>query len=133
MCGIAGVVALDGGEVAPDDVRAMVAALAHRGPDATGFHAAPGVALGMARLAIIDLATGDQPMSGEGGRRWLVMNGEIYNFPALRARLEGLGHAFRTRSDTEVAVRALDEWGDGGLAELRGVMRTLTHSQYGLQ
>src|SRR5207249_3069280 len=77
-------------------VRAMCAALRHRGPDGEGVYVAPGVALGMRRLSIIDLRTGDQPVANEDGTAWVVFNGEIYNYRELRHDLEGRGHRFPT-------------------------------------
>src|SRR5689334_20226481 len=118
MCGIAGDVDFGG---APDveGVRRATDAIAHRGPDADGFFTSGPVALGHRRLAIIDLATGDQPMSREGVT--LIFNGEAYDFADLRRELEGKGHAFTTRSDTEVVLRAYLEWGDGFAERVHGM------------
>src|SRR5512144_313036 len=99
MCGIAGIVDLAGGPIPEAGVREMCRALQHRGPDGEGFYFAPGVGLGMRRLSIIDLATGDQPVVNEDGSAWVVFNGEIYNFKDLRRDLEGRGHRFRTSTD----------------------------------
>src|SRR5512142_578597 len=112
MCGISGWFDMTGLR-APDRlmVKAMTDAIAHRGPDGEGFHFEPGLALGHRRLAIIDLATGEQPMFTEGNRICLVFNGEIFNYRELRLVLEQRGHAFRTKSDTEVILRAWVEWG----------------------
>src|SRR6476469_8021390 len=97
MCGIAGKVNFDRNRpVDPGRLRAMTSAIAHRGPDADGFHVAAGVGLGHRRLSIIDLATGDQPLANEDGTVWVVFNGEIYNFAETRAELEQAGHRFRT-------------------------------------
>lgn len=116
MCGIAGIARFDG-PADPGSVRAMVAALVHRGPDGEGFFAEDGVALGMRRLAIIDLsAAGDQPMPDETGEIQVVFNGEIYNFKDLRSRLLALGHRFRGRSDTEVLAHGYQQYGAAGLA-----------------
>src|SRR5688572_14850323 len=101
MCGIAGYV----GGLGPEILAPMLRVLKHRGPDDEGMHAEPGVGLGMTRLAIIDEIGGRQPMPGRGGAVHVVFNGEIYNFRTLRRVLEEEGHAFRTRSDTEVVVR----------------------------
>jgi asparagine synthase (glutamine-hydrolysing) len=122
MCGLAGVVDL-AGRGAPDRrlVQRMNDAIAHRGPDGDGFHYAPGVGIGHRRLAIIDLSTGDQPMYAQDGALCLVFNGEIYNFKAVRAELEAKGHAFRTKSDTEVILRAYEEWGEDCVTRLRGM------------
>jgi asparagine synthase (glutamine-hydrolysing) len=99
----------------------MVRALKHRGPDDEGFHTEPGVGLGMTRLAIIDPESGRQPMASADGATWLVFNGEIYNFRALRAELEGHGVRFRTRSDTEVLLAAWQTWGEASLERVRGM------------
>ena len=96
-------------------------AIQHRGPDEDGILVAPSVALGMRRLSIIDLPGGHQPVFNETGNVAVVYNGEIYNFQQLRRTLEGLGHAFRTHSDTEVIVHAYEEWGEQCLRELRGM------------
>ncbi len=118
MCGIAGIV---GGVPARATLDAMLAALEHRGPDDRGAHAADGAALGMTRLAIIDLVTGRQPMSSDDGATTLVFNGEIYNFRAVRAELQARGHRFRTQSDTEVILRAWEADGEGCVDHLRGM------------
>src|SRR5213080_1465491 len=112
MCGISGIVQLDGGPVHETDLRPSLLAQAHRGPDAEGSWSDGTCALGHRRLAIIDLSeAGRQPMSNEDGSVWITFNGEIYNFQALRAELEGLGHRFRTETDTEVIVHAYEQWG----------------------
>jgi asparagine synthase (glutamine-hydrolysing) len=85
------------------------------------MHVEPGVGIGMTRLAIIDLEGGRQPMASEDESLWLVTNGEIYNFRELRSTLAARGHAFRTRSDTEVLLRAYEEYGDGCVEHLRGM------------
>jgi len=121
MCGIAGIVALDNRAVSPEEIRAMCAALAHRGPDDEGFYFRPNVGLGMRRLSIIDLATGQQPISNEDGSVWVVFNGEIYNFQELRADLEARGHRFRTATDTEAIVHLYEERGARCVEELRGM------------
>jgi asparagine synthase (glutamine-hydrolysing) len=131
MCGIAGYV--DGGAPepwtrragAPDLVvtrlRKMCAAIRHRGPDDEGLHMEPGVGLGMRRLSIIDLATGQQPIHNEDATVWVVFNGEIYNYRELRRELEALGHRFSTASDTETIVHAYEEWGEDAFGHLRGM------------
>jgi asparagine synthase (glutamine-hydrolysing) len=121
MCGIAGILRSDG---APPDARllgAMTGAIAHRGPDGDGFFCDGPVGLGHRRLAIIDLATGDQPMSSDDGSVVLIFNGEIYNFRELRRELEARGATFRTASDTEAIVRAYEAWGVECLGRLRGM------------
>src|SRR4051794_20174405 len=103
MCGIAGFVAPAEAETA-GLLRRMLGVIAHRGPDGEGLFAEGGVAMGMRRLSIIDLAGGDQPIWNEDGKVGVVFNGEIYNYVELRRELELQGHVFRTRSDTEVLV-----------------------------
>jgi asparagine synthase (glutamine-hydrolysing) len=112
MCGICGFLHHDAGrEASSRQLSEMTATLAHRGPDGEGFFTKGNLALGHRRLAIIDLATGDQPMFNDDGSIALVLNGEIYNYVELRAELENLGHHFRTTSDTEVLLRGYEEWG----------------------
>lgn len=122
MCGITGIAPADPAQ-APDPamLRRMADTLRHRGPDGEGFHVAPGIGLGFRRLAIIDLATGDQPIASEDGDVVAVCNGEIYNHAALRADLTARGHRFRTRSDAEVIVHLYEERGDGFVHALRGM------------
>jgi len=121
MCGIAGIASLNGRPVDVDEARVMCRALVHRGPDDEGVYLGRGVALGMRRLSIIDLATGDQPIRNEDGTVWVVFNGEIYNFAELRAELEGRGHAFYTSGDTETIVHLYEEYGTRCVDHLRGM------------
>ena len=118
MCGIAGII---GAAPARPTLDAMLATLEHRGPDDRGIHVEGEAALGMTRLAIIDLVTGRQPMTSDDGRATIVFNGEIYNFRALRAELEARGARFRTRSDTEVILKAWQLDGEGCVERLRGM------------
>src|SRR5437867_3076419 len=99
----------------------MVRTLAHRGPDTFGFHVDGPAALGIARLRVIDLVTGDQPIGNEDGAVHVALNGEIYGFAALRASLERAGHRFRTASDTEVIVHAWEEYGEHCPDHLNGM------------
>jgi asparagine synthase (glutamine-hydrolysing) len=99
----------------------MAAALRHRGPDRRGVHAGAGIGLGVQRLAIVDRATGDQPIGSEDGAVLVVCNGEIYNHAGLRARLEARGHRFRTGSDVEVIVHLYEEEGVESIGRLRGM------------
>jgi asparagine synthase (glutamine-hydrolysing) len=99
----------------------MTAALRHRGPDQSGIHSEPGVALGHRRLSIIDLDGGRQPLANEDGTVLVAYNGEIYNFAALAEELQGLGHRFRTHCDTEVIVHAWEQWGEACLDRFRGM------------
>jgi asparagine synthase (glutamine-hydrolysing) len=122
MCGICGQYNfLDHRPVERHTIEAMAAAIAHRGPDDEGFHYEDGLGLGFRRLSIIDLAGGHQPMSDAEDTVWVVFNGEIYNFPELRRELEGRGHRFRTRSDTEVIVHGYKQWGVDVLNRLNGM------------
>lgn len=120
MCGIAGVVSTEGRDHA-EAMRAMRDRLVHRGPDSAGELVAPGVALGVRRLRIIDLVTGDQPQSNEDGTVWTVFNGEIYNFRELREKLAARGHRFSTVSDTEVVVHLYEEHGEAFVERLDGM------------
>jgi asparagine synthase (glutamine-hydrolysing) len=99
----------------------MCEVIRHRGPDDEGIHVAAGIGLGMRRLSIIDLSTGNQPIHNEDRTIWLVFNGEIYNYRELRRELEGAGHAFYTSSDTETIVHAYEQWGENAFARLRGM------------
>jgi asparagine synthase (glutamine-hydrolysing) len=117
MCGIAGA----WGEVDATQVTAMTRALAHRGPDDSGYHSRGPVRLGARRLSIIDIAGGAQPMYNENGEICVVANGEIYNHVELRRRLQAMGHRFTTRCDTEVIVHLYEEYGDRCVDHLRGM------------
>ena len=123
MCGIAGIVHLrqDAGPPSTlQQLERMAASLRHRGPDEFGVYRDRLAGLAHARLSIIDLSTGQQPMCNEDGSLWVVFNGEIFNYVELREELEGLGHAFRTRSDTEVIVHAFEAWGEDAFARFNG-------------
>jgi asparagine synthase (glutamine-hydrolysing) len=122
MCGIAGIVSaelLD--DSASGRVIRMRDVLQHRGPDETGLHIDSFAALAHRRLSIVDLSTGQQPLSNEDASVWVVFNGEIYNHADLRDRLEALGHRYRTRSDTETIVHAYEEWGEECVHQFRGM------------
>ena len=122
MCGIAGIFDFRGrAEIDRALLRRMTDILHHRGPDGDGFHFAPGIGLGHRRLAIVDLAAGDQPLYNEDGTVCVVYNGEIYNFQPLMEELAALGHTFRTRCDTEVIVHAWEEWGEACLERFNGM------------
>ena len=125
MCGIAGIVRLDPGLPPADreEALAMARRIRHRGPDGQAAWASPSgsCALGHARLKVIDLDTGDQPMGNEDDSVQVVFNGEIYNFGDLRQELEAAGHRFRTRSDTEVLVHGWEEWGERLPERLEGM------------
>jgi len=122
MCGFAGVFEFQGREPIPRDrLRRMTETIVHRGPDDEGFHVGPGIGLGFRRLSIIDLAGGHQPLSNEDGTVWVMLNGEIYNFPELRDELEARGHRFATRSDTEIIAHLYEDRGEACFARLRGM------------
>lgn len=123
MCGIAGVVDRDPRGDATALLQRLTSALAHRGPDGFGYHYARGrsIGLGHRRLSIVDLVGGAQPMSNEDARLWVVLNGEIYNHLEIRRELEGQGHVFRTRADTEVIVHGWEEYGPSILDRLNGI------------
>jgi len=123
MCGIAGIVGLPEGSAGGHAVRQMIAALVRRGPDGQGIAELPGAVLGHRRLAIFDLsATGAQPMASPDGALWVVFNGAIYNFKALRTELEKLGCRFCGASDTEVLLHGYRAWGMERLvSRLRGM------------
>ena len=127
MCGIAGFVDVAGpGDPADADgdrlkLRQMCDVIRHRGPDDEGMFVADGAALGMRRLSIIDVGGGHQPISNEDGSIWVVFNGEIYNYRALRTELTAHGHVFSTDTDTETIVHAYEQWGDDAFDHLRGM------------
>ena len=120
MCGIAGLFVAPG-QLAPRQLLlTMAGELRHRGPDGVGLYQDGVFGMVNTRLSIIDLESGDQPISNEDGRLWVMQNGEIYNYPELRRELEALGHTFRTQSDTEVIVHAYEQWGEASLERLNG-------------
>lgn len=122
MCGICGQFNFKtAAPVAPPDVHAMMNCMVHRGPDDEGSYFSGSLGLGFRRLSIIDLGGGHQPMSDQEKSVWVVFNGEIYNFPQVKAELEGYGHVFRTRSDTEVLVHGYKQWGKDVLNHLNGM------------
>lgn len=122
MCGIAGRYNFNPSRpVDPQVLTSMTDAIAHRGPDASGYHRGPGIGLGHRRLSIIDLATGDQPLGNEDGQVQVIFNGEIYNFAEVRAELISLGHRFRTSSDTEIIVHGYEQWGANCVDQFRGM------------
>src|SRR5215831_12669002 len=122
MCGIAGIVAQN--TLQPGDCDRAVAmrdVLAHRGPDAAGLHSDAQAILAHRRLSIVDLATGQQPLSNEDGTVWVSYNGEIYNHSDVRPLLESANHRYRSRSDTETIVHAYEQWGDECVHRFRGM------------
>jgi asparagine synthase (glutamine-hydrolysing) len=121
MCGIVGIVRNDKSDVDQALLARMCAAIRHRGPDDEGFYFSAAVGLGMRRLAIIDLKSGQQPIHNQDRTAWIVFNGEIYNYRELREQLEKLGHTFYTNSDTEAIIHAYDQYGADCPKHLRGM------------
>ncbi|UPU36491.1 asparagine synthase (glutamine-hydrolyzing) [Geomonas paludis] len=131
MCGIVGIYAPGKGEWDRGQLAAMLGRVRHRGPDGEGMHLEPGLFFGHARLAVLDLSqAGRQPMASPDGRYLVTYNGEIYNFRELRAELEGLGHGFSTRTDTEVLLAAWTEWGEATLSRLDGIFAFAVADRY---
>lgn len=118
MCGLVGTL---NPSLSEAELRRLSEGLVHRGPDDVGIHVDGPFGVALRRLSIIDLERGHQPLANETGRVWVACNGEIYNSPELRQRLEAAGHQFRTRSDVEVIVHGFEEWGDRVVNELRGM------------
>jgi asparagine synthase (glutamine-hydrolysing) len=121
MCGIAGLARGQAETARAEDVHRMCQTIVHRGPDDEGIYARGRIGLGMRRLSIIDLSGGHQPIHNEDQTIWVVYNGEIYNFPELRADLERKGHQFYTHSDTEVIVHLYEDLGAESIKKLRGM------------
>jgi len=121
MCGIAGLFSLQGKPVFEEEVQSMCDAMVHRGPNDDGYYTSQNVVLGMRRLSIIDVEGGHQPVQNEDGSVWVVFNGEIYNFKALRGLLERQGHRFRTNTDTEVIVHLYEQYGESCVDKMRGM------------
>ena len=120
MCGIAGIIKSDASRPDPERLQTMIAALSHRGPDETGLYCKGPAGLAHARLSIIDLAGGKQPMSISKGDLWITFNGEIFNYIELREELIRKGHKFATRSDTEVILHLYQEKGESCVEQLNG-------------
>src|SRR5206468_5041354 len=121
MCGIAGYVSTAGAAADTAPVAAMIATLGHRGPDDAGWFASGAAALGAARLSIIDVAGGHQPIAIDGGRISVVQNGEIYNYVELRDELVRGGRRFATACDTEVIAALYAEHGERAFERMRGM------------
>src|SRR6266850_380502 len=125
MCGITGWANLDARTQPPEGARellhSMCERMVHRGPDSQGLMVSSGVALGMRRLAIIDLVTGEQPSFNEDKSVAVILNGEIYNYRELRRDLEKRGHSFRSQSDTEVVPHLYEEYAEGMVQHLNGM------------
>src|SRR5216684_1453897 len=121
MCGISGFMYFDDAPVEERTIRNMSDIQAHRGPDESGVYLGKGVALGHRRLSIIDLSSGQQPLSNEDGTIWISFNGEIYNHADVRCELEAHGHQYRTKSDTETIVHAYEQLGDDCVHRVGGM------------
>src|SRR5262245_52440198 len=121
MCGIGGILdrkARGGPSIPP--LERLASSIDHRGPDERGLYRDDYVGLGHTRLSIIDLASGQQPLTNEDETLWVVFNGEIFNYVELREELVALGHTFRTQSDTEVIVHAYEAWGSAAFRRFNG-------------
>ncbi len=118
MCGIAGI--CNPGRSPENVITGMIATLHHRGPDETGMYVDANMAMGHARLSIIGLNGGTQPIGNEDGSLWIVYNGEVFNFPELRSMLLKKGHAFQTATDTEVLLHLYEEYGSACLQMVNG-------------
>lgn len=129
VCGIAGMVRRDGELAVAADIHKMCQTIVHRGPDDEGIYAKGSVGIGMRRLSIIDVGGGHQPIHNEDETVWIVFNGEIYNFPELRAELVSRGHQFYTQSDTEVIVHLYEELGADCIRKLRGMFAIALYDQ----
>jgi asparagine synthase (glutamine-hydrolysing) len=122
MCGICGMFEFERRDEMPQElIHRMNQTIIHRGPDDEGIYMGQGIGLGFRRLSIIDLAGGHQPITNEEGNIWVMLNGEIYNYPELRRELSAKGHRFSTRSDTETIVHLYEECGEECFARLRGM------------
>src|SRR5437868_11465196 len=121
MCGICGIVNRDGAKVSPELLSRLNTRLLHRGPDEGGEWIDNSAGLAMRRLAIIDLAGGQQPMFNEDGSIAIVFNGEVYNYHELRPELETAGHRLATHSDTETIIHLYEQYGVSALARLNGM------------
>ncbi len=130
MCGIVAIADRDPkAPVSEDALRGMVRTLVHRGPEHEGALARPGAGLAMRRLSFMDIPGGQQPFSNETGDMHVVGNGEIYNYPQLRAELAALGHVFRSGSDIEAIVHAYEQWGTDAFARLRGMFAVALYDE----
>lgn len=128
MCGIVGIISLDGGPRADHlAIRDMADAITHRGPDEEGFYAAPGISFGARRLSIVGLADGQQPVANEDATVHAVFNGELFDYPERKRQLVGEGHQFRTGCDTELLPHMWEEHAEGMFERLRGQFAVALH------
>ena len=131
MCGIAGIISLDGTPPDRQALERMTLDVAHRGPDGHGISIRASVGLGHRRLAIVDLSDdGLQPLESADGRLAITFNGEIYNYLELREELRGLGHSFRTATDTEVLLAAYLQWGERCVDRFNGMWAFAIHDAH---
>jgi len=131
MCGIAGLINLNGDPISPVLIQRMTDSISHRGPDGEGQWVEGNVGIGHRRLAIIELSpSGHQPMLSPDGRWILTYNGEIYNFRELRSELEAKGHQFRSTSDSEVVLHAIIEWGPDAIPRFNGMFAFALWDRY---
>src|SRR5690349_10593975 len=121
MCGIYGILSLDGHSADVEALRAMARLTVHRGPDDEGRFVDGSLAFGMRRLSIIDVAGGHQPLTNEDGSLSLIANGEIYNYRELADNLRAMGHRFRTASDCETILHLYEQYGDALCEHLNGM------------
>jgi asparagine synthase (glutamine-hydrolysing) len=122
MCGITGKIYLNKERnIAPNELKQMTDTICHRGPDDEGFYINENIGLGFRRLSIIDLNTGHQPLTNKDGSKWIVFNGEIYNFLEQREVLKQKGYSFKSKTDTEVILKLYEEYGVNCLQYLRGM------------
>ena len=122
MCGIAGIINIDGKPVSSLILNKMIDSIKHRGPDGNGFYADKNIGFGHCRLSIIDLSSsGNQPMVSKNNQFILTYNGEIYNFKELRVELENLGYKFHSNTDSEVVLNAWVEWGEKSVLKFNGM------------
>src|SRR5919109_487249 len=121
MCGIAGIFDAAHAPANPAVLDLMCSAMLHRGPDEGGRYLDRHMGLGHRRLSIIDLSSGQQPMSNEDDTIWIVFNGEIYNYQEIREELLAQGHRFKTHSDTEVILHLYEDLEEGVVSRLRGM------------
>lgn len=129
MCGICGILKLDKATVHQNELQVMADKMVMRGPDSDGYYINQNIGLGFRRLAIIDLLSGDQPLTNEDRSIWLVMNGEIYNYIELRKELQLKGHTFSTKSDAEVIIHLYEEYGNECVLHLNGMFAFALHDQ----
>ncbi len=120
MCGIAGIVDFHNNKPGIDIVKSMLQSISYRGPDECGIYHSQNATMGNVRLSIIDLVSGQQPLSDLTDRYWIIFNGEIFNFKELRQELEKDGSKLRTQSDTEVLVQLYSRYGKECLGKLNG-------------